>query len=122
MANLDNRPTGYGATIDRSSVGVLDEGLRAFMLRVYNYMAIGLVITGLAAYGVFSLATTTDPSQAVGQLGQGLMLTSFGATLYGSPLMWLVILAPLALVFVLSFGISRMSVGAAQATFWVYAA
>jgi FtsH-binding integral membrane protein len=122
MANLDNRPTGYGASVDRSAVGVIDEGLRAFMLRVYNYMAIGLGITGVAAYGVYSLAVTSDPAQAVAQLGQGVMLTSFGATLYGSPLMWVVFLAPLALVFFLSFRINSMSVNAAQTTFWVYAA
>ena len=54
MANLDNRPTGYGATVNRGAVGAIDEGLRAFMLRVYNYMAIGLGITGVAAYGVYS--------------------------------------------------------------------
>ena len=53
MANFDNRPTGYGATVDRSAVGAIDEGLRAFMLRVYNYMAIGLGITGVAAYGIY---------------------------------------------------------------------
>jgi hypothetical protein len=92
------------------------------MLRVYNYMAIGLGITGVAAYGVYTLAVTTDPALAVGKLGNGIMLTSFGATLYGSPLMWVIILAPLALVFFLSFRINRMSVVAAQATFAIYAA
>jgi hypothetical protein len=122
MANLDNRPTGYGATVNRGAVGAIDEGLRAFMLRVYNYMAIGLGITGVAAYGVYTLAVTTDPALAVGKLGNGIMLTSFGATLYGSPLMWVIILAPLALVFFLSFRINRMSVVAAQATFAIYAA
>jgi FtsH-binding integral membrane protein len=122
MANLDNRPAGLGATVNRGAVGAIDEGLRAFMLRVYNYMAIGLALTGVAAYGVYSAAVTTDPAQAVGQLGRGVMLTSFGAALYGSPLMWIVVLAPLGLVFFLSFRINRMSVGAAQATFWIYAA
>jgi FtsH-binding integral membrane protein len=122
MANFDNRPGAYGASVDRSTVGVIDEGLRAFMLRVYNYMAIGLALTGIAAYGVYAAAVTTDPAQAVGQIGHGIMLTSFGAALYTSPLMWLIILAPLGLVFFLSFRISRMSVGAAQTTFWIYSA
>src|SRR4051812_23967591 len=122
MANFDNRPAGLGATVNRGAVGAIDEGLRAFMLRVYNYMAIGLGITGVAAYGIYSLAVTTDPALAVGRLGNGVMLTSFGATLFGSPLMWVIFLAPLALVFFLSFRINNMSVGAAQTTFWVYAA
>jgi len=122
MANFDNRPGAYGASVDRSAVGVIDEGLRAFMLRVYNYMAIGLALTGVAAYGVYSAAVTSDPALAVAQLGHGVMLTSFGAALYGSPLMWIIVLAPLALVFFLSFRIGSMSVGAAQTTFWIYAA
>jgi FtsH-binding integral membrane protein len=123
MANYDNQPARYGTSASTAgAVGVVDEGLRAHMLRVYNYMAIGLVITGLAAYGVFSLATTSDQAAAVAQLGNGLFLTSLGATLYGGPLMWVIIFAPLALVFWLSFRINSMSVGAAQTMFWVYAA
>ena len=120
MANFDNRPAGYGATVGRGAVGAIDEGLRAFMLSVYNYMAIGLALTGVAAYGVYSAAVSTVPTDF--QIRGGLYLTSFGATLYGSPLMWVVVLAPLALVFFLSFRIGKMSVGAAQATFWAYAA
>lgn len=89
----------------------IDEGLRAYMLKVYNLMALGLVITGLAAWGSFQLAVTAD--------GQ---LTSFGQLIYASAFRWVVIFAPLALVFFLSFRIERMSVSAAQATFWAYAA
>jgi FtsH-binding integral membrane protein len=121
MANFDNRPAGFGASVDRSAVGVIDEGLRAFMLRVYNYMAIGLVITGAGAYGVYSAAVTNDQSAAVGRIGN-VMLTSFGAAVYTSPLRWILVLAPLALVFFLGFRISRMSVSAAQTTFWIYSA
>ena len=65
---------------------------------------------GVAAYGVYSLAVTSDPAQAVGQLGHGILLTSFGAALYGSPLMWIIVLAPLALVFFLSFRIGKQEV------------
>jgi len=121
MANLDNQPARYGATAT-GALGAIDEGLRAHMLRVYNYMAIGLVLTGLAAFGTYSLAVTSDPAAAVAQLPGGILLTSFGATLYGTWLMWVLILAPLALVFFLSYRISKMSVGAAQITFWAYAA
>ncbi len=84
------------------------------MIRVYNYMAIGLVLTGLAAFGTYSLSFT--------EVGGRLALTPFGQALFGSPLMWVLVLAPLGLVFFLSFRISKMSVGAAQATFWAYAA
>ncbi|AJD43154.1 MULTISPECIES: Bax inhibitor-1/YccA family protein [Rhizobium] len=89
---------------------MIDQGLRSYMLKVYNLMALGLAITGVAAFLSFQLAF------ADGQL------TAFGQAIYVSPLKWVVIFAPLALVFFLSFRIGRMSVSAAQTTFWVYAA
>jgi FtsH-binding integral membrane protein len=119
MANYENQPR-YGATVAQGADSAIDVGLRAHMIRVYNYMMIGLALTGLTAFGTFSLAVSSTPTEYA--LGSGLYLTSFGAALYGGPLMWVVVLAPLALVFFLSFRISHMSVGAAQATFWVYAA
>ena len=103
--NYQNR-TQSGA----QSGAMIDEGLRAYMLKVYNLMALGLAITGVAAYLSFSLAF------ANGQI------TAFGQAIYLSPLKWVVILAPLAMVFFLSFRINRMSVAAATTTFWVYAA
>ncbi|TDK34462.1 Bax inhibitor-1/YccA family protein [Rhizobium deserti] len=92
------------------SGGMIDEGLRAYMLKVYNLMALGLAITGVAAFLTWQMAV------ADGQL------TPFGQLLYTSPLRWVVMLAPLAVVFFLSFRINSMSVAAAQATFWGYAA
>lgn len=86
----------------------IDEGLRSYMLRVYNLMAMGLAITGVAAYGTSIMAISN---------GQ---LTGFGQLIFASPLRWVVFLAPLALVFFLSFRINKMSVPAAQTTFWVY--
>ena len=79
------------------------------MLKVYNLMGLGLLITGIAAWGAFQLAVTGD--------GQ---LTAFGTLIYASAFRWVVILAPLAAVFFLSFRIQSMSVAAAQTTFWVY--
>ncbi|WP_062017591.1 Bax inhibitor-1/YccA family protein [Aureimonas sp. AU4] len=99
----------------------IDQGLRSYMLKVYNLMAIGLLITGVAAYGLFNLATTTDPSLAAGQY-RDVMLTQLGVAVFVSPLKWVLMLAPLALVMFLSFRIHRMSTSAAQATFWSYAA
>jgi len=91
----------------------IDQGLRSYMLSVYNYMAGGLAITGVVAYLAFSMAVTNT--------GAGLELTSTGAALYTSPLKWVVMLAPLGLVFYLSARISSMSVSAAQISFWVFA-
>lgn len=104
------------------SGAMIDEGLRTYMVKVYNLMAIGLAITGFAAFLISTLATTTDPASAVARMGNGTLLTALGAALYTSPLRWVVMLAPLGLVFFLSFRIQKMSVSAAQMTFWGYAA
>ncbi|MFK8252846.1 Bax inhibitor-1/YccA family protein [Ancylobacter terrae] len=122
MSNYDrNVSARIGATATRTEAAV-DQGLRSYMLRVYNYMTLGLAITGAAALGIYMLSVTTDPSQAVGQVAGGIMLTQFGATLFTSPLKWVVMFAPLAAVFFLSFRVERMSVSAAQGVFWLYAA
>jgi FtsH-binding integral membrane protein len=121
MADLKNFQTRMTATAGRADASI-DEGLRAYMIRVYNLMALGLAITGVAAWGLFSLATTNDPSLAAAQAKGGIYLTSLGVTVWTTPLRWVLIFAPLALVFFLGFRINKMSVSAAQATFWGYAA
>jgi FtsH-binding integral membrane protein len=80
----------------------IDVGLRQHMLRVYNYMASAVALTGIVAYAAAS-------SQPLMQL------------LFATPLKWVVMLAPLAFVLVLSFGIHRLSLFASQAVFWVFA-
>jgi FtsH-binding integral membrane protein len=113
MSDYNTRPAArYGATA-RTQVAV-DEGLRAYMLRVYNYMALGLAITGAAALATFMMA--------VDRSGATYKLTAFGALIYQSPMKWVVIFAPLAFVLILSFGIQKLSVATAQLLFWVYAA
>ncbi len=119
MAQLDNRYAQSG-TAARAGAAV-DEGLRAYMLGVYNYMAAGVALTGIVAYFVSSLATTTDPSLAMAQLANGVMLTQLGSTLYSSPLRWVVMLAPLGFVLFMSFRAQKMSVGATQICFWLFA-
>jgi uncharacterized protein len=89
----------------------IDQGLRSYMLRVYNYMGAGLAITGAAAYGTFHAAVDATGG-----------LTPFGNAIFVGPLKWVLILAPLAMVMFLSFRIEKMSVSAAQTTFWAYAA
>jgi hypothetical protein len=112
----------YGQPIGRARTVAVDQGLRAYMLRIYNHMVLGLAITGMAALGTFMLSVTDDPTIATMKLRDGLMLTGFGQAIFVGPLKWVVILAPLALVLVLSFGIERLRPAVAQVLFWIYAA
>jgi FtsH-binding integral membrane protein len=119
MAQFD-RPS-VAARAGTTAVAV-DEGLRSYMLRVYNYMGLGLVVTGLVAWFSAQAAVTTTEANAVGQLADGTLITQWGALLYASPLQWVVFLAPLAFVLVLTFGINRLSTPVAQGLFWAFAA
>ena len=100
-------------TIDQAE---FDAGLRAHMLRVYNYMASGLALTGIFAIVIAQLSVVTNDA------GQIVALTNLGNTPFGSPLKWVVMLAPLGMVFFLSARLHRMSQSTAQITFWIYAA
>lgn len=119
MANFEQNRMNAGATV-RGDASI-DLGLRSYMLSVYNYMAGGLAITGIIAYVVAQMAVATSPETVAVTLGNGVPLTSFGASLYLSALRWVVLLAPLGLVFFLSARISQMSVSAAQISFWAFA-
>ncbi|PCH82215.1 MAG: hypothetical protein COB90_02105 [Hyphomicrobiales bacterium] len=108
MSN-DFRQGAQFGSVSRTSAEI-DQGLRTYMLSVYNYMAVGLAITGFVALATFQLS-----------FGANGVPTSLGQALYGSPLKWVVMLAPLGMVFFLSARIHKMSVGTAQMTFWVFA-
>jgi len=112
MSDLDRNfattRTGY-----RTDQIAIDAGLRAYMIRVYNYMTAGVALTGLVAWFTFQAAVT--------DAGGSLQLTSFGQAIFQSPLMWVFVLAPLGLVMLLSFGINRLSAGTALTLFFVYA-
>ena len=95
--------------------GVIDEGLRAYMLKVYNYMTTGLVLTGFISYFFGKASIVTD------EFGQIIGYTQLGGILFNSPLMWIIMLAPLGFVFYLSARINKMSVSSAQMTFWLFA-
>ncbi len=86
----------------QAQAAAVDVGLRAYMLRVYNYMCVALALSGAVA---FVVSTSPALQQAI----------------FGTPLMWVVFLAPLGLVFFLSARIHKMSATAAQTTFWVFA-
>tara|TARA_Y100000590_G_scaffold358570_1_gene413983 strand:- start:4947 stop:5702 length:756 start_codon:yes stop_codon:yes gene_type:complete len=95
---------------------LVDEGLRAYMLKVYNFMSSGVLLTGIIALISFKISVVTDGSGAVTGF------TSFGNALFFSGLKWVVMLAPLGIVFYMSFGIRKMSAAKAQTVFWVFAA
>ena len=116
MSNYDrNAPGRFGGGVPRAGSAALDQGLRAYMLGVYNNMAIGLAITGLVAYGANFLAVTSTASGA-------LALTGFGEAMFHSPLKWVVIFAPLAFVLFFSMKINSMSASTARAMFFSFAA
>ena len=97
--------SGFAAPLDGAAGGTavdIDVGLRDYMLRIYNYMASGLALTGIVAYVAAA--------------------SGFYDSIARTPLIWLVMLAPLGLVMLLSFGIHRMQASTAQRVFWVFAA
>jgi uncharacterized protein len=93
----------------------IDQGLRAHMITVYNYMAGGVALTGVIAWLTFQMAVVQNDAGAITGL------TPLGQSLFGSPLMWVVMLAPLGLVFFLSFRIEHMQATTARTLFFVYA-
>src|ERR1700722_5027211 len=107
MADYNN-PVLRGRT---DAASAIDAGLRAYMLRVYNYMFVGMVLTGATAW-----ITAETP---FGQLFYNInpYTHAMGLTILGM----IALIAPLGLVLLLSFRINRMSVAAAQTTFWIYA-
>ena len=103
-------------TRSSTSEAIIDQGLRAYMLKVYNYMGSGVLLTGFVALLFFKMAVVT------GSGGEIIGLTNFGNTIYASGLKWVLMLAPLGVVFYMSFGIAKMSAAKAQTTFWIFAA
>jgi uncharacterized protein len=104
-----------GAGLAPSSAAV-DQGLRTYMLGVYNYMTLGLGLTGVVAFFAYKLGVIENAS------GHIVDLTAFGHAIYVSPLRWLVIFAPLLLVFGISAGRNTMSVNATRLVFIAFAA
>jgi FtsH-binding integral membrane protein len=114
MSDFDrNYATLRGVGTDRAVA--YDMGLRAHMIRVYNYMASGVALTGVVAWLTYQMAVVTNASGAITGM------TPFGQALFGSPLMWVLVLAPLGLVFFMSFRIQHMQASTARLLFFVYA-
>ena len=108
---LDFNQRSFSKTVDQAAI---DEGLRAYMLKVYNYMTTGLVLTGFIAY-FFGKASVEA------YVPGGVILTPVGNMLFNSGLSFVIMLAPLGFVFYLSARINKMSTATAQITFWLFA-
>ena len=102
------------APASAANAAVLDAGLRAYMLRVYNWMASGLLVTGIVAYAIAntSLINAFYP----------MVETQYGMAHTRGPLAMVAMFAPLAFVLVLSFGVNRLSKTAVQGIFWAFCA
>jgi FtsH-binding integral membrane protein len=103
---------GFGA----DQAVAVDAGLRAYMIRVYNYMAAGVGLTGVVAWFTFNAAVNLD---ATGKIAG---LTAFGQSLFSGPVAIILFLATLGLVFFMSFRVDRLQPSTALALFMVYAA
>jgi len=118
MSNFDRNYAPFrGVATDRAVA--YDMGLRAHMIRVYNYMAGGVALTGVFAWLTYQMAGG-DAIHIAGRSATG--LTPFGHALVGTPLAWLVALAPLGLVFFIIFRIGSIQASTARLLFFIYAA
>jgi uncharacterized protein len=99
-----------GVGADRAAI---DAGLRAYMIRIYNYMAMGVALTGVVSWITFNAAVT--------EVGGKLALTPFGQMLYSGPATIVLFLGTLGLVFLISWRIDRLQPSTAFALFMVYA-
>jgi len=115
VERYDTRTSGTQAGAG-ARAATYDEGLRAYMLRIYNYMTGGVLLTGI-------MAMLTYRVPALAELFYNLVPTANGYAIQGmTGLGWVVTIAPLGFVLVLSFGINKLSTSAAQALFWAFAA
>lgn len=108
MADYNTYRTAQGVGTRQA---VVDQGLRAYMNKVYGLMAVGMGVTAVAAFGISTAAVSAD--------GQ---LTGLGAAIYTSPLRWVIMFAPLLMVFAFGAAMNRLSVTAATGMFYAFAA
>ena len=108
MSDFDRNVAGRGTFAGQAAA--VDAGLRAHMIRVYNYMAAAVALSGAVAWLTFNAATTSTGT-----------LTPFGQAVFGGPLMWVLLFGTLGLVFFISFRIHKLQFGTALTLFFVYA-
>lgn len=112
MSDYDRNVAARG--FGTATTAAIDAGLRAYMIRIYNYMAAGVALTGVVSWLTFNAATTTN------EAGR-LVLTSFGQMIYSGPLTIVLFLGTLGIVFFLSFRIDKLQAGTAMVLFMLYA-
>src|SRR5262245_33094969 len=114
MSDFDRNYAAPGRGLGAGRAVAIDQGLRAYMIRIYNYMAVGVALTGVVAWLTFNAATVADAS---GKLS----LTPFGQAIYSGPAVIVLFIGTLGLVFLISWMIERLQPSTAFALFLVYA-
>jgi len=114
MSNFERNYTAARDRVGADRAIVIDEGLRAYMMRVYNYMALGVALTGVVAWLTFNAAVT----ETAGQLAP----TPFGQMIFSGPAILVLFLGTLGLVFLISWRINSLTPSTALTLFMVYAA
>jgi len=116
MSDFDRNYAAARRSVGADRAVAIDQGLRAYMIRVYNYMAMGVALTGIASWLTFQAAAVTNANGAI------VGLTSFGQVIFSGPAVLVLFLATLGLVFFISWRIDRLEPSTAFALFMVYAA
>ncbi len=114
MSDFDRNYAAARSGVGADRAVAIDQGLRAYMIRIYNYMAMGVALTGVAAWLTFQAAVTEQAGR--------LVLTSFGQMIFSGPAVIVLFLGTLGLVFLISWRIDRLQPSTAFALFMVYAA
>jgi uncharacterized protein len=118
MADFDNQAVRSRTGTDQA----IDQGLRTYMLGIYNYMMLGLATTGLVGWAVFRLAFTTDPTAAVAKVNSVYYVTQLGYTLFAPPVGYLIMFSPLIFSLFLSFRITSFSWRTGASLFFAFSA
>src|SRR5713226_34056 len=116
MSDFDRNYAAARRGVGADRAVAIDQGLRAYMIRVYNYMAMGVALTGIASWLTFQAAVVTNANGAI------VGLTSFGQIIFSGPAVLVLFLGTLGLVFLISWRIDRLEPSTALALFMVYAA
>ena len=115
MSDFDRNYATAARGVGAGRAIAIDAGLRAYMLRVYNYMAIGVGLTGVVAWFTFQTAVVTNAAGTITGL------TPFGQAIYGGPMMLILVLGTFGLVMFISFRIQSLQPSTALTLFMVYA-
>jgi len=116
MSDFDRNYAAARRGVGADRAVAIDQGLRAYMIRVYNYMAIAVALTGIASWLTFQAAVVTNATGTI------VGLTSFGQMIFSGPAVLVLFLGTLGLVFLISWRIDRLEPSTAFALFMVYAA